>query len=185
MTKDEVVKLTRMRILGNSIDFIVMAVHFFVISLFIMSALNIQEMNLSGINAIFFILIVYGVSHLLHFGLFVVLTNGYTVGGLITGVRIVKLDSSKMKTLDSAKRFLSAWNRNVHFYGYLHTRVNSIGQFYYDEKFNTTVIRRNGQIPKSEHIEYFEHNYLKEYLLVFIGVFVGLFFLSLVVRVIS
>ncbi len=173
-TKVNIIKLTRLRILSNFINFIVTPLLLVPISL-IVSMFQLNDFNFSGISAFLLIATICIFVFILHFGIFVKLTNGYTIGGLVTGLRIVKLDGEKLEVMDCTKRFLNGWNRATYFYAYMYTKVNSIGQFYYDEKFNTTIIRRGREIPKKINIKNYEHNYAKEFILIFIVLYLVLF----------
>jgi len=186
MNENEIIKLTRRRLLSNFINFISMPVILFLPIFVVMKILNIQEFNLHliGFPALIVILIYLPLIHILYFGLFVKLTDGYTIGGFITGIKIVRLDGKKLDTLNCAKRFLNAWNSGTYYTGYIYTKINSIGQFYYDEKYNTTIVIRGQTIPKTDNIKYYEHNFAKEFIIVFFAVFLGLNILSFILQLV-
>ena len=179
MSKDEVIKLTRRRLLSNFINCITLPIIFILpIILVIKLFTTIQEVNihLTGLPALIIFLLYTLLIYILYFGVFVKFTNGYTIGGFITGIKIVKLDDKKLEVLNCAKRFLSAWNSGTYYTGYIYTKINSIGQFYYDEKYNTTIIRRGKIIPDVNNIKYYEHNFAKE---IFISVLTFFIILSI------
>lgn len=140
------------------------------------------EVHLTGLPALIPILLNAALTHILYFGIFVKLTNGYTIGGLITGIKIVSLDSKPLTIISCAKRFLSAWNSNIYYIGYIYTKINSIGQFYYDEEYNTTIVKRGNKISNTDSIKYYEHNFAKE---IFIDFFIILFTLMVLSSIFS
>jgi len=139
--------------------------------LFIMYVMGIKEFQYGGFIALLLSIILFTLGFILQFGVFVIFTNGYTVGGLIMRLKIVRLDGKKLKLWTTMKRFLSAWNRHYEFMFYSHTKVNTLGQFYYDEKFETTIINSSDNIPKVSDIKNLEYNYAKEFLIFFIILF--------------
>ncbi|WP_419771421.1 MAG: RDD family protein [Candidatus Marinarcus sp.] len=180
MEKNEVIKLTRLRFLSNFINFITMPIVFILPILLITKIFNIEEVSihLTSLPALIAILLHAALIHILYFGIFVKLTNGYTIGGLITGIKIISLDGKPLTIIGCAKRFLSAWNSNIYYTGYIYTKINSIGQFYYDEKYNTTIVKRGNKIPNTDSIKYYEHNFAKEFFIGFFVIFFTLMVLS-------
>lgn len=81
--------------------------------------------------------------HILYFGLIPKLTNGYTFGGFITGMRLFLLDASPISIWTYAKRGFDIFT----FYGkviYTHdVKINNFYQLQLDTKYNITLLPNN------------------------------------------
>ena len=167
-TKTHIINLTRRRLISNFINMLVAPFFIFGPMFLIMYLIGIKELQYGGFIALFVSIIIFILGIILQFGVFVILTNGYTVGGFIMRLKIVQLDGEKLKLWKMVQRFLSSWNQLYKFVFYSHTKVNTLGQFYYDEIFQTTIISSSENIPEVSNIEYLEYNYAKEFLIFFI-----------------
>lgn len=168
--KKDIISLTRRRLIANYINILLAPFFIFTPMFLIMYISDIKEFQYEGIIALILSVILFTFGAIFQFGIFVILTNGYTVGGFIMRLKVVKLNDEKLKLWETIKRFLSAWNQVSRFTFYTHTKMNTLGQFYYDKDFNTTIINSNStiqEISDIEDIEDIEYNYAKEFLLVF------------------
>ena len=170
--KKNIISLTRRRLIANYINILIAPFFIFTPMFLIMYIADIKEFQYEGIITIILSVILFTFGFIFQFGIFVVLTNGYTVGGFIMRLKVVKLNDEKLKLWETVKRFLSAWNQVSVFTFYTHTKMNTLGQFYYDKEFNTTIINSNSTIQKISDIEDIEYNYAKELLLFFIIFFI-------------
>jgi len=123
-----------------------------------------------------FLLIIYPALFIIfYFVVFVKLTNGYTLGGLIVSIKIIMLNNKQLEIGMLLKRLFYAIFLPIKFSFFRAVKVNSLGQFYFDEKYNTTIVDRNKNTLNMENkIEYYEHDYALEYI-----VFFGKYFLIL------
>ena len=169
--KKTIINLTRRRLIANSIDMLLVPFFIFGPIFFIMYVMDIKDFQYGGFTALLLSIFAFTLGFILQFGVFVIFTNGYTVGGLIMRLKIVQLNGKKLKLWPTIQRFLSAWNQHNKFMLYWHTKVNTLGQFYYDEKFKTTIINSSDNIPKVSDIKNLEYNYAKEFLIFFIILF--------------
>ena len=169
--KKNIINLTRRRLIASFINILVLPFFVFGPIFFITYIMGIKEFQYGGVSALLLSIIFFALGFILQFGVFVILTNGYTMGGFIMRLKIVQLDGEKLKLWSTIQRFLSAWNQSYKFVFYSHTKVNTLGQFYYDKKFKTTIINSNDTIPKVSDIENLEYNYTKEFIIFFIMLF--------------
>ena len=169
MLQDNIIQLTKKRLIAYIIDF-------FIFSFLFGTSLGL----LSNVSSTYFFMIflfaIYPALFIIfYFAIFVKLTNGYTLGGLIVGTKIIMLNNKQIEIRLLLKRLFYAIFLPVKFSFFRVVKVNSLGQFYFDEKYNTTIVNRNKNTLNIENkIEYYEHDYALEYI-----VFFGKYFLIL------
>jgi hypothetical protein len=94
-----------------------------------------------------------------YFGLITKITNGYTIGGLITSTRIINLSQKKISVVQYSKRKLSATGAyfGFHFSGV--AIMNGIGQYNYDKKYNTAVLPNDVSIQSLDKSITYRYDY--------------------------
>jgi len=173
----ELISYVRKRIMSNIINFIVVLMLSLLIMGFILAYTGTR--SIYGFDAFLLIIIVYFVSTYLSMCLLVKITKGYTIGGLVFGLKIIKANNKDIKKIECLQRILLSTTQILYFYWFAYVKFNSNGQFYYDEKFDTKVIGRK-HIFEEENIEYFEYNFLKDFFIYSIISFVVLAIVALV-----
>ncbi len=160
------------RIIGIMIDY------FLFVSILGISFTLLMQYNESYEYRFFMVFIYPILFFIIYCGVFIKLTNGSTLGGVIIGLKITGLNR-QMSILNYLIRFLYAFFLPVQLFSLTSFKVNSIGQLYYDEKFKTVVIDRKGitTIQKINNIKYYEYIYAFKALKLFLKTF--LFFVLL------
>ena len=183
--KEHIISLTRRRLVASFINLFVAPFWIVLSSLLISRIFGINHINLEGFSAFIIIVIEITFSSFLYFGLFMKLTNGYTLGGLLARVKVVSLNNERLKTSTYIKRFYSALTySHADLFEKMGTKINSIGQLHYDKKYNTTVIKSGDTIPTKKDIEEYVHSFFKEIILGLILVWIILQNLEYLIKIV-
>lgn len=130
-------KILNKRILSNMINFFVYFLIYFIISKIITEDYSMPFLLSLPIGILIYII---------YFGFIPKVTNGYTLGGFITQMRLFSLNKTPINISDSYKRafdvflFYNKW-------GYMHkVLVNSVYQWEPDIKYNITLLPKDFEI---------------------------------------
>lgn len=175
----ELIFYIRKRIISNAINLIAISILSLFIIGFILDYVDIR--SVSGFYAFLLIVIGYFVSTYLLMCLLVKMTKGYSIGGLIFGLKVISIKED-IRSIKCLRRVLYSIMQILYFHYFIHVRFNTNGQFYYDEKFDTKVADRK-HIFNEKNVEYFEYNFLKEFFLFFIFVFVVLAIIGFILNI--
>ena len=184
--KNTLIKTVRKRIFSGIIDFFIFSLFF--VLLLRLTGLSIDFLDINTqLEAVGFIIMTTLpiLSFVLYFGVLPKLTNGQTVGDFIMGIKIVKIDNSQLKVLKLSRRTLSGIFSYIKFLSFRRVFFNSLGQFYYDEKFNTVVLdKKQMQISNLENVNIntkYEYDFLLDpanfkilFYMILIAVLVGI-----------
>ena len=155
MTEKQVFHLLKIRFISGIINFFL----FFIFHTFIINIIN-YIFDYNNILQIFIFLL----SFIIYFGLIPKLTNGYTLGGYILGNKIIVINDTKLSIIAYCLRLLFALYSIIKLGAFNFVKVNNLGQLYYDEKFNTTVIDKQTKIDLHNNIKVYEFNMAIEWL---------------------
>jgi hypothetical protein len=161
--------LNKKRVLTNIIDtFIFFPLFFPLLPLLINRIIGIDIFNSFLFLPLFFI----G-----YFGLITKMTNGYTIGGLITKTQIINLNQKKMSVIQYSKRtllglvsFLKCFVSGVRI-------MNGIGQYNYDKKYNTTVLPNDISIQSLDKSTIYTYHFYLDIFWIYIKYSFGLMFI--------
>lgn len=145
MEKEVVHEILKRRFISGVIDFY----GFHIITLTLMAIINIRLLDI----------VIYISCFILYFGVFTVMTNGYTVGGKIFNIRIVSIDNNKIRNpFKYSFRMLLAIYAVIKYRTFNNVKINSLGQLFYDEEFKTTVLDSRAIFDNTVLLEYYEFN---------------------------
>ena len=179
----ELSSLIRRRLISRGIDIVIFPFLLFLPWLFLLGFLGIKEYESSGVMALIQIAIMIATYLYLFWGLLLKYTGGYSLGGLLVGIKIVHLEGKTLTTTAYLKRtLLGIWDFINPYKHSLQTRFNSLGQFEFDEHHHTTVQKRGEkQKEPSPPVRYYEQNFFKE----FVWMFLTLFLLSTLINALT
>jgi len=113
---------------------------------------------------------------ILYFGIIPKITNGYTLGGLFSRMKIISINNERISIYLYIKRTFFA----IYEFAILPikgiVRINKLGQLNYDKKFNTTVLPRETPINILEANEVYIYNFIIDIVVEYIKLFFILFF---------
>lgn len=167
MDENKIHSILKKRFSGGLIDFYI----FNMITLPLIAIVNIHSLDL----------LIFITCFVSYFGVFTVLTKGYTLGGRIVGTRIVNIDQSPpTNILKYPLRMLFALYAVVKYRVFNQVKVNSLGQLFYDEKFKTTVVDKDTSIDFNMPIKQYEFNLMFFYAKLFFIFWIVLFIYILI-----
>jgi len=178
--KKDLLHFIKRRLLATIISFAIVSLFALIINGLILNFIGIESVY--GFSAIVLIIVDYGISTYLLICLPMVYGNGYTIGSYIMGIRVVKKDGKGISFSECFKRIFAMLRQIMHFYWFTKVQFNSNGEFYYDEEFNLNVEDKKNSFNKRNEVEYFEYNFLKEFFIVALFLFVLLSFISFVLN---
>jgi len=154
--KDKIIHLIRQRIISSIIDFYL----FGCIASFFLYIVGLAHFN-SDLVPWLTLLITF----IFYFGVIVKISDGYTLGGFLFKVKIIKMDHSNLDILFLSKRAFIGMFIYLASCSFRCTKFNSLGQFKFDEKFGTTVInsREKNVFFDQNEKEYYEYDYLLDW----------------------
>ena len=168
--KDKIIKI---RIQTELLDNIVFFLLFLIISNFIVKV---------GIHPIFTFFTFYFV----YFGLFIKITNGYTIGNFLTKSKIVSLDGKKISlySLQKKKYYESSFFIKNFYSG--EQIINGYGQFDFDIELDLTVLPNNEELNNLNKEEIYKYNFymdishlfIRYILFIFGSLFVFIYFID-------
>lgn len=124
----------KLRVLSSILDlilFIIILIGTYLFFMFLFPSLNYSYI-------LFYILLFFFV----YYSLIPKLTGGYTIAGILFGMRIIKKNTTKIKLLEYFLRSLYGIFSYFVNFGYVALKTNELGQFYFDIPFNILVISK-------------------------------------------
>ena len=154
-------KHLRLRIVNSFVDLLLFI--FLLMMSFTFFASITQLYNVCFIFVCF--LIYFSIFNFFYYAIIPKLTGGYSLGGLLFRLKIVKLDGSNINIWEYFIRSLYAIFAYFRFFGYLRVRTNLLGQFYFDKPFGVTVVGKNKKLllnRDKDNLEEFSYYFLTE-----------------------
>lgn len=154
--KEKMIQLIRKRIISSIIDFYL----FGLTASFFLYVVGLTDIG-SDLVLLFLLLFYF----IFYFGVLAKISDGYTPGGFLLKVKIIKIDASLLGVLSLSKRAFAGMFIYFTSYSFRCTRFNSLGQFKFDEKFGTTVLnsREKNVLLDQNKKEYYEYDYLLDW----------------------
>ena len=154
--KDKIIHLIRQRIISSILDFYLFG---FIASFFL------YVVGFTPIDSNLVPWLTVLVAFIFYFGVIAKILDGYTLGGFLLKVRIIKMDHSNLGIVFLTKRAFLSMFIYLTSCSFRCTKFNSLGQFKFDEKFGTTVInsREKNVFFDQNKKEYYEYNYLLDW----------------------
>lgn len=154
--KDIIINLIRQRIISSIIDFYLFG---------LTASLFLYVVSLIHIDYDLVPWLTFLIAFIFYFGVIVKITDGYTLGGFLLKIKIIKMDHSSLGILFLSKRAFIGMFMYVTSYSFRCTKFNSLGQFKFDENFGTTVInsREKNVFFDQNEKEYYEYDYLLDW----------------------
>ena len=154
--KDKIIHLIRQRIISSILDFYLFG---------LIASFFLYVMAFTPIDSNLVPLLTVLIAFIFYFGVIVKISDGYTLGGFLLKVKIIKMDHSDLGILFLSKRAFIGMLIYVSSCSFRCTKFNSLGQFKFDEKFGTTVVngREKNVFFDQNKKEYYEYDYLLDW----------------------
>lgn len=176
--KDFKKNITNKRILLNVIDLFLFSPLFFPLFPIIIGKLT----NIQIFNSFFLLPSLF----IIYFGFIPVLTNGYSLGGLIIKMQILTLKNNKLSILDYLRRILVGWQSIMKSWVSGERIMNGIGQYDYDIKYDTTILPDSTSPEMLDKKIIYRYDFLFDIFLVYLSYSFGiLLFIGILIFIVD